>query len=134
MAANDRQRPGAGRVRQSEDTFTATLKVTATSGAFFTFTSIDLWGKTADYTLEGLLGGAVLFSTSVNVPNDDWLTLNSPSGAQIDTLRISAIRDQAEYSNVDNIRLNESATLYPRACKLHLLGNDRAARCRGDSP
>jgi hypothetical protein len=86
-----------------EDTFTASLEITEASGGQFTFGSVDLWGRTADYTIEGLLNGTTVFTVAADVPSNDWLTVSSPSFAVIDTLRISAIRDQAEYSNVDNI-------------------------------
>jgi hypothetical protein len=86
-----------------EDTFTASLEITEASGGQFTFGSVDLWGRTADYTIEGLLNGTTVFTVAADIPSDDWLTVASPSFAPIDKLRISAIRDQAEYSNVDNI-------------------------------
>jgi hypothetical protein len=86
-----------------EDTFTATLEVKLASGGLFAFSGIDVWGRTADYTLEGLRNGAVVFTTSADIPSVDWLTVNSPSSAAIDRLLIYAVRDQAEYSNVDNI-------------------------------
>ena len=89
-----------------EDTADASLIVAAVSGDPFTFTSIDLWGETADYTIEGVLNGVSVFTVSANVPDDNWLTLNSPSAVMIDILRVSVAKDQSEYSNVDNIRLN----------------------------
>jgi hypothetical protein len=90
-----------------EDTFLASLEVTELSGRLFSFASIDLFGATADYTFEGLLGGSTVFSASVDVPSSSgFVTIPSPSLALIDTLRISVVRDQAEYSNVDNINVN----------------------------
>ena len=42
----------------------------------------------------------------------------SVSGAIIDTLRISAVRHQSEYSNVDNIRPNEAIVPEPGSIRV----------------
>jgi hypothetical protein len=103
------------------DTFTASLEVNKFGGGLFAFTSVDLASGTLNapvtYTIEGLLGGSTIFSASSTVPYP-FVTVGSPSGAAIDTLRISMIRNQAEGYLLDNI--NVTPVLEPSSLAVFL--------------
>jgi ELWxxDGT repeat protein len=89
-----------------EDTFTASLDVTQSSGGVFRFDGIDLTRST-NYTLTGLLGDQTVFTASGTVPAGPagFMTVQSTSSATIDRLRISVVRNDVETTNIDNIRL-----------------------------
>lgn len=93
------------------DTYTASLELTDGGGGSFAFSSIDIGNTFFDgladqpvsYTIEGLLGGQTVFSTSGEATT--FTTVVSPSAAAIDTLRISMVRLHADGYAIDNINV-----------------------------
>jgi hypothetical protein len=94
------------------DTATATLEVTRTAGGFFSFAGFDLAsGDSAGpvdpvgYTVEGLRGGQTIFSGTGSVGVKQFVNVDSPSNAVIDTLRFSMLKLNSQAYLLDNIRL-----------------------------
>jgi hypothetical protein len=102
------------------DLFNATLDVTRAGGGSFAFAGLDMtsWGfgsppTNIAYTIDGLLGGQKVFSTSGEIPPVEtagFTTLTSPSGALIDTLRFSLVRLDSQAYVLDNIKLLPAPT------------------------
>jgi ELWxxDGT repeat protein len=96
------------------DAYTGALEVTRPAGGLFSFHSVDVttWtfgtgNDSGQYTITGLRGGQTVFSKSGAVPvyeTSGFVTVDSPSLALVDTVRLSFVRGTQSYV-VDNIRL-----------------------------
>ncbi len=88
------------------------IEVTMPVSASFTFTSVDLADANAlavaGYLIEGFLQNAPVFSIQGGPLPDHFVTVtNSNSGAVIDLLRISMMRNGTTTYNIDNINVSD---------------------------
>jgi hypothetical protein len=68
-------------------------------------------GATASISITGLLDGRTIFTSTTIVPSDNtnlFAPISSPSGATIDKLVIELLRNDAENTEIDNIRLTSA--------------------------
>src|SRR5262245_61534152 len=101
------------------------VDITSNSGDVFTFSQVDLGdagflGGTS-FTVQGLLGGTTIFSTSGSLAGNMFTTILSPNPtATINSLRITMTMDVDNY-NIDNIQVTPGAFVVPEPSSLVLL-------------
>jgi len=96
----------------------------------FTFNSFDLRGSNANanlnFTLEGLLGGSVVDSVTLNVTGGTFLTF-AENWSNIDTLEIAStaglpVNWGSGTLYMDNVVLNNAVSAVPEPASMTLLG------------
>lgn len=104
------------------DTYNATLEIKRTSGGTFALFGFDLasWefdffatNSPVQYTVEGLLNGQTLYSSTGQVATSDFHAILGLPANFIDTLRFHMVRVDSQAYILDNIRLVMPGTAMP---------------------